>query len=202
MALPPLLALPVLGWWPASASPTPTATRTARPAAAANLITTGSFTDTFAGSSDTDPLYGLNVGLGSRQTGTAGVVPYTRLSGVWYHAAPPRPWFVQVNNGGHPNQLLFTSGTSAVLLDAPLTADATGHYTVSTTVDPDVGSSTGGDWASLILSRSRHSDGYVQNGDVDIGLAVRSNGGLSLYGAGTQLWTGSVPCRRSRNSQL
>jgi hypothetical protein len=161
--------------------------------AVAALAASGSFVDTFAGSPNAHPFYGLNVALDPpRQTGTAGQVPYTRVSGLWNSAKPPASWYVQANHPAHPNKLLFTSGTSAIMLNAPVSADQAGRYTIATTLDPEVGSGSHGDWGSIVLSRSRHSTGYVTNGDVDLALTVASTGSLALYHAGTAFWTGSV----------
>jgi len=104
---------------------------------------------------------------------------------------------VQVNHPQYPNKLLFTTGISAVMLDAPAVADATGHYTVATTVDPVVGDTASGEWGSIMLSRSRNSAGYVTNADVDLGLTVQSNGHLDLFNAGTHLWSASVAAATS-----
>jgi hypothetical protein len=176
------VAIPVLAQSPAAAAgPAP-----------ANLDTAGTFLDTFAAVADTQPLYGLNVSLDSRQTGTA-KASYTRLSGLWNSGHAPAPVYVQVNDPQHPNQLLFSSGISAIMLDAPAVADASGHYTVSTTVDPVVGDTASGDWGSLMLARSRNSAGYVTNADIDLGLTVGSNGHLDLFHAGQGFWSSAVP---------
>jgi hypothetical protein len=155
------------------------------------LNRTGDFVDTFAGAADTDPQYGLNVGLAARQTGTARA-SYTRVSGRWDTTQAPRPWYVQTNHPSYPNRLSFFLGPSAVMLGAPVAADDTGHYTISTTIDPVVGDTTGGDWGSLVLSRSHASTGYVTGPDVDLGLIVRSYGGLTLFSHGASVWSGSV----------
>jgi hypothetical protein len=162
---------------------------TGQPASA--LESSQAFLDTFAGSVDNDPLYGLNVGLDTRQA-AASKVSYTRLSGQPNGGAAPASWYVQVNHPVHPNQLLFTSGTSAVMLGAPAVADDGGHYTVSTAIDPVVGDIGSADWASLMLTRARTSAGYVTNADIDLGLTVRSNGRLDLYSAGQLFWSSSV----------
>ncbi|MFD0349842.1 hypothetical protein ACFQ0M_35080 [Kitasatospora aburaviensis] len=164
-----------------------------------DLNTSRAFSDTFQQdtSRNTDPLYGLNVGLDARQALPAGKhgVSYTRVSGRWDTVAPPAPWFVQASHPDHPNKLLFTSGISGVMLGAPAIADDTGHYTVSTVIDPVVGDTGSGDWGSLVLSRSHRSTGYVTGGDVDLGLTVTSAGKLALFHGGggeTPFWTGTV----------
>src|SRR5690349_20790450 len=146
---------------------------TAGPTLPAGVATVRSatFVDSFSGINDTDPLYGLNVGLDQRQTGTA-KASYTRLSGSWNGGPAPAPWYVQVNHPAHPNTLSFWDGTSAVMLGVPAAADAGGHYTVHTTVDPVVGDTVSGDWVSLMFARSRSSAGYVTNADVDLGLTI------------------------------
>ena len=163
------------------------------------LDTSRGFTDTFQQDTalDTDPMYGLNIGLAARQSPPAGQPPisYTRVSGRWDTVAAPAPYYVQTSHPLHPNQLLFSLGTSAVMLGAPAVADASGHYTVSTVVDPVLGDTGSAGWASVVLSRSHRSTGYVTNGDVDLGVTVRSDGGLRLFHGGggeTPFWTGSV----------
>jgi hypothetical protein len=157
----------------------------------ARLDATESFVDTFAGPTPTSPLYGLNQALDTRQTGTVRAA-YTRVSGLWNSVLPPPSGFVQVNHPSYPNRLSFLSGTSAVMLDAPVRADPTGRYTVSTVIDPIVGDAASSDWGSLVFSRSRASSGYVTNADVDLGLTLRSNGEVALYSAGTVFWSGRV----------
>ncbi|MFG2820464.1 hypothetical protein ACGFX4_13640 [Kitasatospora sp. NPDC048365] len=183
--------LPAVPWTaPASAAtaggPTP-----------AVLSSSGRFVDSFTldPSRNTDPMYGLNVGLDAReQSGTAHPVSWTRTTGVWSGTTPPKPWTAQVGNPSYPNRLVFADRTSAVMLGAPALADpTTGTYTVSTTVDPVVGDTAGSDWASLVLSRSHRSTGYVTNADVDLALTVTSSGGLALFHGGpTPFWTGQV----------
>src|SRR5690242_14469003 len=56
------------------------------------------FTDSFDGAVDGDATYGLNDSLADRQRGEQRGVTYTRVSGVWYSAPPPRPWYSQVNH--------------------------------------------------------------------------------------------------------
>ncbi|MBB5873788.1 hypothetical protein F4553_007222 [Allocatelliglobosispora scoriae] len=170
---------------------------TAAPARAAvapvDLFRYGSFADDFTGSSNTDPLYGLNVGLDTRQTGTSGPVSYTRVSGLWNTGVPPKPWYAQVNQPSHPDRLSFHLGTSAIMLGAPAVADASGQFTVSALIDPVAGSTAGADWGSLVLSRSRLSWGYPTNADVDLGLTVSSAGALAVYRRAAQpIFTGSV----------
>ncbi|MET8539849.1 hypothetical protein ABZW03_04205 [Kitasatospora sp. NPDC004799] len=164
-----------------------------------DLTTTRAFSDTFRldPAQDTDPLYGLNVGLDARQSVPAGQhgISYTRVSGRWDTSVAPDQWFVQTSHPDHPNKLLFAKGTSAVMLGAPAVADGTGHYTVSTVIDPVVGDTAGKDWGSIVLSRSHRGSGYVTGGDVDLGLTVNSGGGLALFHGGggeTPFWTGTV----------
>lgn len=164
-----------------------------------DLNTTRAFSDTFQldPSQDTDPLYGLNVGLDARQSPPAGQhgISYTRVSGRWDTPVAPDQWFVQTSHPTYPDKLLFAKGPSAVLLGAPAVADGTGHYTVSTVMDPVVGDTGGNDWASIVLSRSHRSWGYVTGGDVDLGLTVTSGGKLALFHGGggeTPFWVGTV----------
>ncbi|MFJ9610578.1 hypothetical protein ACIRS1_29970 [Kitasatospora sp. NPDC101176] len=163
----------------------------------ADLGSTRAFADTFQldPAQDTDPMYGLNVGIDARQSPPAGQhgISYTRVSGRWDTTAAPAQWFVQTSHPNHPNKLLFAKGVSAVMLGAPAVADATGHYTVSTVIDPVVGDTVGKDWGSIVLSRSHRSTGYVTGGDVDLGLTVTSGGELALFHGGeTPFWTGRV----------
>ncbi|MFF7456807.1 hypothetical protein [Kitasatospora sp. NPDC008115] len=173
----------------------------------ANLTATRAFNDTFTQDSTlaAAPFYGLNGGLNAgvaadlttRQSPPDGerAISYTRVSGRWWTAAPPEASFVQVSPATQPNRLQFSKGISAVMLGAPAVADETGRYTVSTVVDPSVGDTTSNDWASIVLSRSHRSTGYVTNADVDLGLTVKSNGTLDLYHGGggeTAFWSGQV----------
>ncbi|MFG3053060.1 hypothetical protein ACGFZP_19205 [Kitasatospora sp. NPDC048239] len=165
----------------------------------ADLTAARAFTDTFHQdpSLDTDPFYGLNVGLQARQSPPAGQRPisYTRVSGNWYDAAPADPWCVQVSHPDHPDRMVFAKGLSAVMLGAPAVADDSGHYTVSTVVDPSVGDTTSQDWASIVLSRGHRGTGYVTGADVDLGLTVTSGGRLSLFHGGggeAPFWSGTV----------
>ncbi|MFE0465272.1 hypothetical protein ACFW1A_39090 [Kitasatospora sp. NPDC058965] len=163
----------------------------------ADLAGAGPFADTFQldPALNTSPLYGLNVGLDQRQRGSVRTVSWSRVSGLWNTSVPPASWFVQAGNQGFPNRMVFAAGTSAAMLGAPAIADATGTFTVSTVVDPVVGDTTSADWASVVLSRSHRSTGYVTNGDVDLGLTVSSGGRLALFhggGGDTPFWTGSV----------
>ncbi|MDH6134886.1 cell wall assembly regulator SMI1 [Kitasatospora sp. MAA4] len=164
--------------------------------AVASLDGSGSFSDSFTlpSTSDTTPMYGLNVGLDKRETGSAKGIAYTRVSGpVGSNTNAPDPSDVQTGNAQHPNKLgFFNGGTSAVMLGAPALADANGQYTISTTVEPVVGQTGSSDWASLALSRSHRSTGIATNSDVDLGLTVASNGTLTLYHAKTPFWTGQV----------
>ncbi|MGW7448820.1 hypothetical protein [Kitasatospora sp. NPDC054795] len=164
-----------------------------------DLDTTRAFADTFRldPSQDTDPLYGLNVGIDARQSPPAGQhgISYTRVSGRWDTSVAPDQWFVQTSHPDHPNKLLFAKGVSAVMLGAPAVADRSGHYTVSTVIDPVVGDTGSKDWGSIVLSRSHRGNGYVTGGDVDLGLTVNARGELALFHGGggeTPFWTGSV----------
>ena len=165
-----------------------------------NLNSVSSFADSFAQATalDTDPMYGLNVGLGQRQTLAGGQAPisYTRVSGRWDTTTPPSPWLVQTSHPAHPDKLAFFGEISAVMLGAPAIADAGGHYTVSTTIDPVEGDTSSKEWGSIVLSRSHRSTGYVTNSDVDLGLTVASNGKLELFHGGgvgeVPFWTGNV----------
>ncbi|MFE7639842.1 hypothetical protein ACFU7Z_38030 [Kitasatospora sp. NPDC057518] len=164
-----------------------------------DLTTTRAFADTFRldPAQDTDPLYGLNVGLDARQSPPAGQhgISYTRVSGRWDTSTAPDQWFVQTSHPDHPDKLLFAKGVSAIMLGAPAVADGTGHYTVSTVVDPVVGDTGGADWGSIVLSRSHRGNGYVTGGDVDLGLTVTSGGKLALFHGGggeNPFWTGTV----------
>ncbi|MFJ3792567.1 hypothetical protein [Kitasatospora sp. NPDC090091] len=184
---------------PAGLGAAPAAAADGVPPTPLDLNTTRAFSDSFQQdpSLNTDPLYGLNVGLDTRQSQPSGKqgISYTRVSGRWDTVAPPAPWFVQTSHPDHPNKLLFTSGISGVMLGAPAVADATGHYTVSTVIDPVVGDTGSADWGSLVLSRSHRSNGYVTGADVDLGLTVTSAGKLALFHGGggeTPFWTGTV----------
>ncbi|MET8700819.1 hypothetical protein ABZW10_18395 [Kitasatospora sp. NPDC004723] len=169
----------------------------------ANLTATRAFHDTFQQSPAlaTAPFYGLNGGLDNdltaRQSPPAGehAISYTRVSGRWWTAEPAGSQVVQVSRPDRPDRLVFGNGISAVMLGAPAVADETGTYTVSTVVDPSVGDTTSQEWASIVLSRSHRSAGYVTNADVDLGLTVKSNGELALYHGGggeTAFWSGQV----------
>ncbi|MFG2905454.1 hypothetical protein ACGF13_10400 [Kitasatospora sp. NPDC048286] len=203
------LALLPAGLAPTTAAAAPTGAPAAAPTGApagdgsgptpVDLDTTRAFADTFQldPARDTDPLYGLNVGLEARQSVPAGQhgISYTRVSGRWDTSVAPDQWFVQTSHPNYPNKLLFAKGVSAVMLGAPAVADGTGHYTVSTVIDPVVGDTGGNDWGSIVLSRSHRSNGYVTGGDVDLGLTVSSRGGLALFHGGggeTPFWTGTV----------
>ncbi|MEV7187455.1 hypothetical protein [Kitasatospora sp. NPDC093102] len=189
-----LTVLPAgLGAAPASAADAPPPTAPAP----LNLTSAGPFSDSFrqSPSLNTVPLHGLNVGLDQRQQGSARTASWTRTSGRWDTASPPDSSYVQVSTADQPNRLVFGTGLSAVMLGAPVIADADGTYTVSTVTDPVVGDTSSGDWASLVLSRSHRANGYVTSGDVDLGLIVTSSGRLSLFHGGggeTPFWQGTV----------
>ncbi|MER7674748.1 hypothetical protein ABTY61_40680 [Kitasatospora sp. NPDC096128] len=199
------LALLPAGLAPTAAAAAPAPAPAAAPAGdgsgpvPVDLDTTRAFSDTFQldPALDTDPLYGLNVGLDARQSPPAGQhgISYTRVSGRWDTSVAPDQWFVQTSHPDFPNKLLFAKGVSAVMLGAPAVADGTGRYTVSTVIDPVVGDTAAGDWGSIVLSRSHRGTGYVTGGDVDLGLTVSSGGKLALFHGGggeTPFWTGTV----------
>ncbi|MFD5463147.1 hypothetical protein ACFWIQ_10030 [Kitasatospora sp. NPDC127059] len=196
-ALIALTAVPAgLAAGPAAAADAPSPSAPSAPTPV-NLTAAGPFADSFrqSPSLNTVPLHGLNVGLDARQQGSARTVSWTRTSGRWDTQAPPDSAAAQVSTADQPDRLVFTQGVSAVMLGAPVIADADGTYTVSTVVDPAVGESTGNDWASVVLGRSHRATGYVTNGDVDLGLTVTSGGKLSLFHGGggeTPFWQGSV----------
>ncbi|MFF3111369.1 hypothetical protein ACFVSN_19515 [Kitasatospora sp. NPDC057904] len=163
----------------------------------ANLTAAGPFRDSFQQDPalDTDPLYGLSVGLDRRQNGVR-TASWTRVSGRWDTTAAPPPYYVQTSHPAQPNRMVFSLGVSAVMLGAPAVADQDGRFTVSTVVDPVVGDTASADWASIVLSRSHRATGYVTNSDVDLGFIVSSSGKLSLFHGGggeTPFWTGTVP---------
>ncbi|MFE2105006.1 hypothetical protein ACFXAF_03890 [Kitasatospora sp. NPDC059463] len=171
----------------------------AAPPKPVDLTATRPFHDTFTQDPAlaTAPFYGLNADLTTRQAPPDGerTISYTRVSGRWWTAEPPDSSFVQVGPAARPNRLVFGKGISAVMLGAPAVADAGGRYTVSTVVDPSVGDTTSQDWASIVLSRSHRSTGYVTNADVDLGLTVKSDGKLALYHGGggeSAFWSGQV----------
>ncbi|MFD9691502.1 hypothetical protein ACFWXO_37730 [Kitasatospora sp. NPDC059088] len=175
----------------------PAAAPAAAPPVPVNLTAAGPFADSFRQSPalNTAPLRGLNVGLDQRQQGSARTVSWTRTSGRWDTSVAPDSSYVQVSTPDQPNRLVFTTGISAVMLGAPVIADTDGTYTVSTVVDPVVGDTSSGDWASLVLGRSHRANGYVTSGDVDLGLTVTSAGKLALFHGGggeTPFWQGSV----------
>ncbi|HEY2699306.1 MAG TPA: hypothetical protein VGJ45_27875 [Pseudonocardiaceae bacterium] len=149
-----------------------------QPVAAA---TVPGFSDNFIGT-------GLNDNLAQREAGDGagptGLVTYTRTSGLWYPAPPPPATYSEVVN----DALTFNTGTSAVRLDAP----ATGPVTVTATITPTVGSTTDGDWSSVVLTNSSASAGYVSNADVSAAVLVTANGGVQLWSAGKEIGSGQV----------
>ncbi|MFI2607750.1 hypothetical protein [Kitasatospora sp. NPDC018619] len=162
-----------------------------------DLTAAGPFADSFRQDPalNTVPLHGLNVGLEQRQQGSARAVSWTRTSGRGDTQVPPDSSAVQVSTADRPNRLVFTQGVAAIMLSAPVIAGADGTYTVSTVVDPAVGDTSSGDWASLVLSRSHRATGYVANDDVDLGLTVTSSGRLALFHGGggeSPFWQGAV----------
>ncbi|MEV7631951.1 hypothetical protein AB0N64_06025 [Microbacterium sp. NPDC089318] len=156
--------------------------------------------DSFDGARDAAPTYGLNDSLATRQTGTARGTTYTRVHGDW-SSPPSSPPSVasQVNHPSFAGKLSFWAENSAVRLDAPILADASGEYAVTATVDPDSQSfGNANDWISLMLSRSSQSTGYVTAGTIDVGLTVGRDGGVMLYQRGLALW--SAPLVASRGT--
>lgn len=152
-------------------------------------------TDSFDGARDTDPTYGLNDALATRQTGSARGVTYTRVSGSWDSTATPPEYYSQVNHPDYAGKLGFMVNRSAVRLDAPIAGST---YTVSATVDPDPKSlGTPSDWSSIVLSRSSASTGYVTSSDVQLGLTVERNGEVQLFSAGTELWSSPLVVTRA-----
>jgi hypothetical protein len=129
---------------------------------------------------DSDPGYGLNDSLEARQTGTHGVT-YTRVSGLWYPAPAPRPWYSQVNHVNHPGVLSFWLGTSAIRMDDAVVAGAGGTVGVQAVVDPVIGDTSSSDWSSLVLDTNSSDSGYVTNPDVAVGVLVRSDGGIQVF---------------------
>ncbi|GAA1560777.1 hypothetical protein GCM10009789_12570 [Kribbella sancticallisti] len=141
------------------------------------------FTDSFDGAVDRDPTYGLNDGLVTRQAGPHRGITYTRVPGVWYAAPAPRPWYSQVNHAAHGGRLSFWLGTSAVRLEAPVTA-ADGLLTAAVSADPVVGDTTAGSWTSLVLSADRSGSGYVTDKSAVLAVLVRSSGGIQVFHRG------------------
>jgi|SRR5579875_3445727 len=176
---------------PAAATPAAASPGAAHPApvtgsGTAATLTDPGFTDTFGTAVDDAPGYGLNDSLTARQPGAAGVT-YTRESGVWYSAPAPQEWYSQVNHPSYPGELSFWLGTSAVRMDAPVVANASGVVGVQATVDPVAGDTASQDWSSLVLSTNASDSGYVANSDVALGVLVRSNGGVQVLQDGTSL---------------
>ncbi len=150
----------------------------------ATTVATPRFTDSFDGAVDTDPTYGLNDSVAGRQHGEQRGVTYTRVSGVWYPASPPRAWYSQVNHVHRRGALSFWKGHSAVRMDAPVRAGGDGRTYVTATVDPVNGDTGSGQWASVVLSPDAQSSGYVTNSDVAIGVIVRSDGRVAAFHRG------------------
>ena len=154
----------------------------AQPVAAAAVP---GFSDNFAGAGLNDNLAPREAGDGA---GPTGLVTYTRTSGLWYSAPPAPATYSGVANGA----LTFNTGTSAVRLDAPSTRSASGTVTVAATVTPTVGSTTDGDWSSIVLTNSGTSSGYVSTADVTAAVLVTANGGVQLWAAGNEIGSGQV----------
>ena len=144
------------------------------------------FTDSFGTAVDSDPGYGLNDSLEARQTGTHGVT-YTRVSGLWYPAPAPRPWYSQVNHVNHPGVLSFWLGTSAIRMDDAVAAGTGGTVGVQAVVDPVAGDTSSSDWSSLVLDTNSSDSGYVTNPAVAAGVLVRSDGGIQVFQGSTLL---------------
>ena len=141
--------------------------------------------DSFDGAVDRDPSYGLNDGLAARQGRSPGLT-YTRVSGVWYSAPAPRPWYSQVDHPNRPGVLSFWLGTSAMRLDAPVLPDGSNQVRVAATLDPITGDRASGDWSSLVLAPSSDS-GYVASPGASLGVLVRSSGGVQVFQRGRLL---------------
>jgi hypothetical protein len=156
-------------------------------AGAASPTVIGNFSDDLeqvtatAGCTSPDPSTGLDVSLTSKCRQNGEDVPYTRATGVWYTASVATPPQSTVTSSGLTFSKSSASGqltAAAVMLDAPVVSGTTGSYTVQTTVSPPRTS-----WASLVLSRDRHSSGYVTASDADLGLTINSAGDIDLYSA-------------------
>jgi hypothetical protein len=146
------------------------------------------FSDNFLGTNAAAPGYGLNDNLAQREAGDGagptGLVTYTRTTGVWYSAPPAPATYSGVANGA----LTFNTGTSAVRLDAP----AVGAVAVTATITPTVGSTTDGDWSSIVLTNAATSSGYVSTADVTAAVLVTANGGVQIWAAGKEIGSGQV----------
>ncbi len=170
----------------ASAAPTAMPRPTTTSGSGGAWLADPGFSDSFATAVDDAPGYGLNDSLTSRQSGATGVT-YTRTSGVWYPASAPQAWYSQVDHVNHPGVLSFWDGTSAVRMDAPVTANSQGTVGVQATVDPVTGNTTSADWSSLVLSTNADDSGYVSGTGVALGVLVRSNGGVQVFQGSTSL---------------
>jgi hypothetical protein len=151
------------------------------------------FTDSFDDAVDADPTYGLNDALASRQRGTQRAIPYERVSGVWYPAQRPRPWYSQVNKSNRPDVLSFHVGTSAVRLDAPVVGADGGQVVAAVTTDPVVGDVSSGAWSSLVLAADRGASGYVDRADVALAALVRSDGRVQVFSRGRLVASSGQP---------
>ncbi|HEY0699402.1 MAG TPA: hypothetical protein VGD43_16505, partial [Micromonospora sp.] len=166
---------------------------------AAQAATSYDLVDSFGGARDAAPTYGLNDSLGTRQSGPARGVTFTRTHGSWTSpAATPPSSYSQVNNPDFPGTLSFWIGNSAVRLDAPVSTDTSDAYTVAATMNPNANLYGGvvTDWTSLMLSSSSRSTGYVTAGDIELGLTVRRNGEVMLYRGGVAQWGSSLIATR------
>lgn len=138
--------------------------------------------------------YGLNDRLDERRLYLPASGNWVRRAGAWYDKPVIREWWSQVNHPwSGPNQLSFHVEHSAVMLNAPLQAGVDGGYRIAVTTNPVVGSTSDGEWTSVMLDDSNAKRGWVT--DSDFGLLIRSNGTLALFQNGTQipLSVGAVP---------
>ncbi|POH58252.1 hypothetical protein [Arthrobacter glacialis] len=151
------------------------------------------FQDNFNGASDMAPLYGLNDALVARQ-GADLTQGYTRVSGTWTTRDDPPKEYSQVNNNAYPNKLSFWVRHSAVRVDTQLVPDATDSYSMSATVNPDVGNfgTTSGDWVSLMFANSADRaevNGYVADPSTQLGVTVRRSGQVDFFLSGQSKWS-------------
>ncbi|MGJ6962126.1 hypothetical protein ACSDR0_09465 [Streptosporangium sp. G11] len=145
------------------------------------------FHDNFNGAVDNDPTYGLNDNLASRQLGSPHTVPYQRVSGVWYPAPEPRPWYSQVGHSRFPDRLSLWLGHSAVRLEAPVLPGPDGRVIAQVSTDPVVGEEQSGSWASMVLARDNTGSGYVSDANNALAVVVRSNGGIQIFDHGQMI---------------
>jgi hypothetical protein len=159
------------------------------------VVPVESFRDSFNGANNANNT-GLNDNLAGRQSGTLAPATYTRVSGLWYSAPPPSIWWAQVNQVWNADTLSFHKSTSALRMDKPFSRDASGAFRLSFVAEPVTGDARdSSNWASVMLSASSASSGYVSNADIDFGFLIRSNGGLTVFDNGVRVAAtpGSVP---------